>query len=183
MAAPCDHRVKHAFRFGLAELLAQQARERRVGQLPARLLFEAVADVRGQRHVGEQLLAEDLLPQRVRPFHVAAPEGGELQVAAFELRQAEQRHRMRDRQQLGVGELGVLGQLGKIGAAVERLVGQQLENAVHARHVGFGQALRERRGLGRFGQAARAAGAGRHQRIQLVDERAHVRAVGVARPR
>ena len=49
----------------------------------------AVADVRGQRHMREQLLAEDLVAQRMLAPGITAAERRDVQVAAIELRQPQ----------------------------------------------------------------------------------------------
>ena len=168
---------------GGAQALAEQAQERLLGQFARGFLLQAVADVGGERHVREQLPAEQFLAQGVFARDIARAQRRQVQVAVGELRQAEQRHGLRQRQQLVVGQLGLLGQPRQVGAAVEGVAGEQFQQAFHARHVGLGQALAELQRDRLLCGAAPAGAPDGHQRIDLVDQLPHLGALGVARAR
>src|SRR5262245_12224134 len=58
VASPGDDRPKHPLGLVGIELFVEQAQERPLGKPSRGLLLETVADVRSQRNVHEQLLAE-----------------------------------------------------------------------------------------------------------------------------
>ena len=117
VAAPFDRGPQHPFGGRAVQALLEQIEERLLRQFARGRLLQAVADVRCERHVRQQLLAQQLLAQRVRTGDVVAPQLGQVQVGIRQLRETQQRQRLRQRQQVVVGELGLFGQLRQVGTA------------------------------------------------------------------
>ncbi len=137
--------------------------------------------MRDERHMLEQLLAEDPLAQHLAAFDETAADGGDHDVALFHAGQPEHAQRRRDRQQFLVGEVGGLHQPRQVGSAEEALLGEHFEHAFHAADVGIGQALGQIRMRAPLDQGLRRTDG--HLRVDLVDQLAHPRAVGIARLR
>mmetsp|Transcript_21629 Transcript_21629/g.51432 ORF Transcript_21629/g.51432 Transcript_21629/m.51432 type:complete len:231 (-) Transcript_21629:269-961(-) len=162
--------------------LAEQLQEGLFLQLAVGLLLQAVADEGGQRYMLHQLQAEHLAAEVVAAFDVGVAQRRHQQVAAAELGQAEAVQRIGQRQHLLVGELALLDQLRQVGTALELVVREQLQQALHATDIGLGQAVGQMRARRLVGRAGHRGGAG-HQPVDLVDQQPHLGAVGAARAR
>ena len=182
VAAEIDDRPQRplgvVLRHVVLELLAEAGRRRAV----ARPLVEHPLDVRGERNVGEQLVAEQLLALVDVHVDEALADRRELDVAFGEFGQLQQLQGFAEREEIVDLELQRVGQMRQVGLAVVGRAGDLLEHA--GERVGRDQRQREAEaGAGRDGFAAGRLGLGAlgHQRVDPVDELAKFGVEAVAR--
>ncbi len=89
VASPGDHRAQRLLRVFGAHVIFQLVEEPALRRDVVGALLEHMADMRGQRNVGQELALEQLLAVVGAQFGELLADIGELDVAAFDFRQAE----------------------------------------------------------------------------------------------
>ncbi len=132
--------------------------------------------------IAHQRIGEDLLAALQIGFGESTADRRHVDIAAADLGEAHELQRFEHHDQIVGGDVLALGEMRQVGAAVEGLGDQQIEQADELLNRGIRQAVLHAQRVG--APAAASAFAARHggeQRIDLVDDAAEGRRRPVAR--